>query len=194
MDDTHKITELLKAWSRGDLRAFDELLELVDHELRRIAHSYMLRERADHTLQTTALIHEALIRLMEGEKISWQSRKQFYALVARRMRQVLIEHARAQLAEKRGARVEHFEIDEVIYLSKEESQDLILLDEALTKLGEIDERKAKVVEYRYFAGFTIDETAKMLEISTATVERECSLARSWLKRELTGSSTAIFKE
>src|SRR5689334_10264746 len=141
MSRTHEITELLQLWSHGDLHAFEKLIDLVDHELRKIAHSYMVNERASHTLQTTALINEALIRLMEGGRINWQSRKQFYALAARRMRQILIEHARAQLAAKRGARAEHVEVDEAISLPKETSEELIMLDEALTKLAKIDERK-----------------------------------------------------
>src|SRR6476620_2373341 len=122
MSRTHEITELLQAWSHGDSHAFEKLIVLVDHELRKIAHSYMVNERASHTLQTTALINEALIRLMEGGRINWHSRKQFYALAARRMRQILIEQARSQLAAKRGARAEHVEVNEAISLPKETSE------------------------------------------------------------------------
>ena len=185
MSRTHEITELLQAWSSGDSHAFEKLIVLVDHELRKIAHSYMVNERASHTLQTTALINEALIRLMEGGRINWHSRKQFYALAARRMRQILIEHARAQLAAKRGARAEHVEVDEAISLPKETSEELIMLDEALTKLAKIDERKAMIVEYRYFAGFTIEDLADIFNVGRSTIEREWRLARSWLKREMT---------
>lgn len=185
MARTHEITELLQAWSEGDSQALARLIPLVDHELRKIAHAYMSKERAGHTLQTTALVAEALIRLMAAEKINWQSRTHFYSLVARRMRQILIEHAREQLTAKRGNRAEHVDVDEVLYLSVEASQELIMLDEALMKLAKIDERKARLVEYRYFGGFTLEEVAKLLGISQSTVEREWRLARAWLKRELT---------
>jgi RNA polymerase sigma-70 factor (ECF subfamily) len=182
---THEITELLQAWSRGDSQALARLIPLVDHELRNIAHAYMGRERAGHTLQTTALVAEALIRLMEAEKISWQSRTHFYSLVARRMRHILIEHARQQLTAKRGNRAEHIDVTEAVWLSREASQELLLLDEALMQLATIDERKAKIVEYRYFGGFTLEEVAELLSVSPSTIEREWRLARAWLKREMT---------
>ncbi len=185
MSDPHEITDLLQAWNKGDPSALEKLLPLVDHELRRIAHSYMIRERGGHTLQTTALIHEALIRFIQVDTPNWQSRLHFYSLVARRMRQVLVEHAREQLALKRGRRAEHVDISAAGYLSTERSQELLVLDAALTKLAHIDERKSKIVEYRYFGGFTFPEVAKMLEVSTATIEREWRLARSWLHREIT---------
>lgn len=183
-----QITELLQAWSRGDSQALAKLVPLVDRELRNIAHAYMSRERAGHTLQTTALVNEALIRFITAEKISWQSRTHFYSLVARRMRQILIEHARQQLTEKRGNRAEHIDVADAVLLSSETSQELVILDEALTKLGNIDERKAKIVEYRYFGGFKLEEVAELLGVSRSTVEREWRLARSWLKRELTRSA------
>jgi len=182
---THEITELLQAWSKGDSQALAKLIPLVDHELRNIAHAYMRRERAEHTLQTTALVAEALIRLMEAEKIDWQSRTHFYALVARRMRQILIEHARQQLTAKRGNRAEHIDVAAAVLLSSEASEELIMLDEALMKLAKIDERKAKIVEYRYFGGFTLEEVAELVGVSQSTVEREWRLARAWLKREMT---------
>lgn len=187
MPRTHEITELLQAWSNGDSQALGKLIPLVDHELRKIAHAYMNRERAGHTLQTTALVDEAIIRLMEGEKISWQSRTHFYSLVARRMRQILIEHARQQLTAKRGNRPEHVDVAEAVFLSSEASQEMIILDEVLMKLEKLDERKAKIVEYRYFGGFTLEEIANVLEVSPSTVEREWRVARSWLKREMTTS-------
>jgi len=185
MPRTHEITELLQAWSRGDSQALSKLIPLVDRELRKIAHAYMSKERPGHTLQTTALVAEALIRLMEAEKISWHSRTHFYSLVARRMRQILIEHAREQLTAKRGNRAEHIDIAEAIFLSSEAAQELIMLDEALMKLAKIDERKAMIVEYRYFGGFTLEEVAELLGVSQSTVEREWRLARAWLKREMT---------
>ena len=185
MFPTHDITDLLQAWSKGDSQALAKLIPLVDRELRNIAHAYMRGERAEHILQTTALVAEALIRLMEGEKVDWQSRTHFYALVARRMRQVLIEHARQQLTAKRGNRADHIDINDALFLSSEASQELLLLDEALTKLAKIDERKAKIVEYRYFGGFTLEEVAELSGVSPSTVEREWRLARAWLKREIT---------
>jgi len=185
MPQTHEITELLQAWSKGDSQALEKLIRLVDRELRKIAHAYMIKERPDHTLQTTALVNEALMSLIAGEKIDWHSRKHFYSLVALRMRRILIEHARQQLAEKRGKRAEHIDVEEAIVLSDEMSEELLMLDEALTKLNRVDERKARIVDYRYFGGFTLEEIAKILEISPTTVEREWKFARSWLRREMT---------
>lgn len=185
MSRTHEITELLQAWSNGDSQALAKLIPLVDHELKRIAHAYMVEERPGHTLQTTALVNEALIRLIQGENISWENRRHFYALVAKRMRQVLIEHARAQLAAKRGGRAKHVPIEDAFSLSVELSEELIMLDEALIKLAKIDERKEEVVELRYFGGFTTQEVADLLGVAPSTVEREWRLARSWLKRETT---------
>ena len=187
MSQTHKITELLKAWNAGDSQALDELIPLVDRELRRVAHAYMLNEKTGHTMQTSDLVNEAITRLLEGkgENISWESRRHFYALVARRMRQILIEHARAQLAIKRGHRPEQIDLDETIILTTEMSKELVMLDAALEKLAKTDERKSKVIEYRYFGGFTIEEVADLLGIAPSTVEREWRLARSWLRREMT---------
>ncbi len=184
MPQTHQITDLLRAWSNGDSEALEKAIPLVDHELKKIAHIYLGNEKPGHTLQTTALVNEAVMRLL-GKEINWTSRRQFYALVARRMRQVLVDYARAQCAARRGAGVEHVNVDDVVGLSTEVSRDLIMLDEALTRLGHLDERKAKVVEYRYFGGFTLEEVAEMLGIAPATVDREWRLARSWLKAQLT---------
>lgn len=184
MSDTHRITELLRAWSAGDPKALDELIPLVDRELKQIAHAYMRNEKQGHLLQTTALVAEAFMRLLQGETIDWQNRHQFYAIVAKRMRQVLVDYARRKSASKRGQGAEHIDIDEV-RLTSEQSEELILLHEALEKLDKMDERKAKVVEYRYFGGFGLDEIADMLGVSTSTVEREWGLARVWLRREIT---------
>ena len=191
MGNRHEITELLQAWSKGDAEALEKLLPLVDHELRRLAHSYMSKDRAGHTLQTTALINEALIRFIKADKINWQSRVHFYSIVARRMHQILVEHARGQLTSKRGRRAEHVNISAAGQLSTEKSEELIVLDAAVTKLAEIDERKSKIVEYRYFGGFTLAEVADILNVSPATVEREWRLARSWLRREITGDAGEI---
>lgn len=190
MTGTHEITELLLAWSKGDSEALEKLVPLVDRELRRLAHSYMSKERSGHTLQTTALINEALMRLIEADKMNWQGRVHFYSIVARRMRQILIEHAREQLTLKRGERAEHVSLSAAGAISTEKSEELLILDAALTKLAEFDERKAKVVEYRYFGGFTIEEVAGMLDVSPTTVQSEWRLARSWLRREMIGNTTS----
>jgi RNA polymerase sigma factor (TIGR02999 family) len=185
MMPTHKITELLQAWNKGDSEALEELLPLVDNELKKIAHAYMRNEETRHLLQTTALLNEAMMRLL-GQKIAWTSRRQFYALVARRMRQVLIDYARSRLASRRGHGTEHVDLSDAVTPLFEMSKELLQLDEALTRLAEIDERKAKIVEYRYFVGLTFDEVAQVLEISRSTVDREWRFARSWLKDEMTG--------
>lgn len=190
MADAHEITNLLRAWSNGDAGALEKLIPLVDRELRRLAHAYMSRERAGHTLQTTALVNEALMRLLDSEQIGWQSKVHFYSIVARRMRQVLIEHARSQLALKRGRRADHVPISAAGLLSAEQSQELVLLDAALNKLANLDERKSQVIEYRYFGGFTIDEVADMLQISPSTVQNEWRLARSWLRREILSETSS----
>ena len=190
MTGTHEITELLLAWSQGDSEALEKLVPLVDRELRRLAHSYMNKERAGHTLQTTALINEALMRLIEADKMNWQGRVHFYSIVAKRMRQILIEHAREQLTLKRGQRAEHVNLSAAGPISTEKSEELLILDAALTKLAEFDERKSKIVEYRYFGGFTIEEVARMLEVSPTTVQSEWRLARSWLRREMIGNTTS----
>ena len=173
----HEITELLKAWSSGDTQALEKLVPLVDDELRKIAHNYMRNERSGHILQTTALVNEALIKLIR-ENISWENRKQFYALVAKRMRQVLVDYAR------RTQRADFVDVDEAV-IPDETPKEVLLLDEALTKLAGIDERKETIVECRYFIGLKLEEIAELLGIGLSTVEREWRFARSWLKREMT---------
>jgi RNA polymerase sigma factor (TIGR02999 family) len=188
MTRDHKITELLQAWGSGDSQALEKLIPLVDDQLRRIAHAYMQRERSGHTLQTTALVNEALIRLIGGERIDWHSRKHFYALVARRMRQVLIDYANKRLAAKGPGGHEHVDLDNAV-ISPEMSEELSLLDAALKKLAEFDELKSAIVEYRYFGGYTLKEVAELLDISEAKVEREWRFTRSWLKKEITNTSS-----
>jgi RNA polymerase sigma factor (TIGR02999 family) len=186
MTRTHEITDLLKAWSQGDPEALEKLLPLVDRELERIAHAFMKKERSGRSLHTSALVQEALASLILDEPIAWQSRKHFYAIVAWRMRHKLVEHARRRLAKKRGEGAEHINVDDVMHLSKEESKELDMLDKALKKLARIDERKAKIVELRYFGGFTLEEVASIMELSQTKVEREWRFTRSWLQREITG--------
>jgi RNA polymerase sigma-70 factor (ECF subfamily) len=186
MPQTHEITELLQAWSKGDSEALSKLVPLVDHELKKVAHAYLRQERPGHILQTTALMDEALIRLMETGQISWRHRKQFYSLVALRMHHVLVEYARRQLAAKRGNRPDQVDLDEAIGLPQEASEELLMLHEALAKLASFDPRKAGIVEQRYFGGLTLGEIAEYFDISKSTVEREWDLARAWLKNEIYG--------
>jgi RNA polymerase sigma factor (TIGR02999 family) len=186
MTRTHEITDLLQAWSRGDSEALAKLLPLVDHELERIAHAFIKKERPGHSLHTSALVQEALASLILDEPIDWQSRKHFYAIVAWRMRNILVEHARKRLAAKRGKGAEHLTLDDAILMSDELSEELDMLDKALKKLAKIDERKVQIVQLRYFGGFTLEEIAALLGISQKTVERDWTFARSWLKREITG--------
>jgi RNA polymerase sigma-70 factor, ECF subfamily len=189
MTREHEITELLQAWSKGDAQALEKLVPLVDYELKKIAHAYMARERPGHTLQTTALVNEALIRLIGRTRINWHSRKHFYALVARRMRQVLIEYGRKRLADKGPGDNLHIDLDTTI-ISPEMSEELRLLDQALTKLAEFDQLKSAIVEYRYFGGYTLKEVAELLDITETKVEREWRFTRSWLRRQITNSSSS----
>jgi RNA polymerase sigma factor (TIGR02999 family) len=175
----HEITELLQAWRDGDKQALDNLIPLVDRELKKFARNYMRHERAGHILQTTALVNEALIRLIR-EKISFDDRKHFYGLVRKRMRQVLAEYGRKR------PKAEHINVDDMDIPDKEKAHEIRMLEKALTKLGEIDERKLEVVECRFFMGLPYDEIAKLMGISPTTVQREWRFAKSWLKTEMTG--------
>jgi RNA polymerase sigma-70 factor (ECF subfamily) len=186
MTRTHEITDLLQAWSRGDSEALAKLIPLVDRELKLIAHAFMIRERAGHTLQTSALVNEALLSLMADKPIDWKSRKHFYAIVTWRMRNILIEYARGRLTVKRGGGAERVDLDEAAFMSREKSRQMVLLDEALKQLAEFDERKALIVGHRYFGGFTTEEIADLLGVSTSTVDREWRITRAWLYREITG--------
>lgn len=188
MDLDHKVTDLLKAWSEGDSEALEELIPLVDHELKKIAHAYMLRERPGHTLQTTALVNEALIRLLGGKRVDWHSRKHFFALVARRMRQTLIDYARQRSASKRPKFAEQIDFDNVI-IPTEMSEELLALEVALTKLAEVDQLKVEIFECRYYGGYTFKEVAELLDLSESKVEREWKFIRSWLKKELMNISS-----
>jgi RNA polymerase sigma-70 factor (ECF subfamily) len=185
----NEITELLKAWKSGDEQALDRLMPLVVQELKKIAHKYMGAERPGNILQTTALVNEALIKLIP-EKIAFEDRKQFYGLVAKRMRQVLIDDAKKQSAAKRGNRaVEQLDDCKAKDLSSERSQELLMLDAALTKLAQTDKLKATIVECHFFIGLTIAEVAELLGMSKTTVERDWNFTRAWLKREMTGESS-----
>lgn len=181
----HEVTRILREWSGGDREAAARLLPLVYDELRRQARSYLAGERAAHTLQPTALVHEAYLRLADQRHVEWQNRSHFYGIAARMMRRVLIDHARAHAAGKRGGAAVHLSLDDVQVPAAERAASLVALDEALDKLAEMDERKARVVEMRFFGGMSDEEIAKALNISTRTVERDWDIARRVLYRELT---------
>ena len=179
------ITRLLVQWGRGEAECLGHLMPLVQSELRRIAKRYMRMESPGHTLQTTALINEAYLKLVDQDRVNWQNRAQFFGLSARIMRHILVDHARASRRGKRGGGMQHLPLNEGLVFSPAKSAILIALDEALSRLESFDPRKAQVVELRYFSGMSVAETAEVLHISENTVIRDWRLARVWLKRELT---------
>lgn len=180
-----EITQLLSEWSSGNRAALDEIMPLVYDELRRIAKNYLRRENVGHTLQTTALVHEAFIRLTAQQEVSWQNRAHFFAIAAKMMRRILVNHAETKHAEKRGgAHAQKIELDEALAFCNESNLDLLALDEALKKLSKFDEQLCQIVELKFFGGLTNQEVAEVLPISLATVKREWSTAKTWLLREL----------
>jgi RNA polymerase sigma factor (TIGR02999 family) len=183
--DLHKITRLLHNWSGGDEQALDELFPLVYDELHRQAGKYLRREQPGHTLQTTALLHEAYIRLAGSGDGNWENRFQFFAFSAKIMRNILVDHARAKKGEKRGAGALRISLADINLHTPQPDLDLLALDEALERLGKIDEQQVRIVELRYFGGLSLEETADALQISRATVARDWNVARAWLHRELT---------
>jgi len=178
------VTRLLKAWKAGDEEALAQLTPLVYGELHRAARRYMARERAGHLLQATALVNEVYVRLVDCAQIDWQDRAHFFAVSAQLMRRILVDFAREREVRKRGGGVRHISLDEAPTLCKESDPDLVALDDALTALAVIDERKSKTVELRFFGGLDIDETAAVLKVSAKTVTRDWTLAKAWLLREL----------
>jgi RNA polymerase sigma-70 factor (ECF subfamily) len=181
-EHSQHLTQLLAAWSDGDQSALDSLLPLVEAELHRLAHHYMSRERQDHTLQTTALVNEAYLKLID-QRVEWQNRAHFFGIAAQIMRRILIDHARRRLGPRHGGG-NTISLDEAAVISDERASELVALDEALTKLAKVDERKSKVVELRYFGGLSVEETATVLGLSTETIRREWLRARAFLHREL----------
>ena len=179
-----EVTELLVKWSEGDADALDQLLPIVYAELRRIADAYLRRERSGHTLQATALVHEAYLKLVKAQGLDWQNREQFFGISAHLMRQILVDHARKSTANKRGGNISDLPLDEALTISDGTDANLLLLDAALNKLALIDAQAARIVELRYFAGLTIEETAEVLKTSPMTVKREWATARAWLHREI----------
>jgi len=182
------VTELLLRWKAGDRQGLDQAVPLVDHELRRIAHRAMRSERPGHTLQTTALVNEAYLRLVDQSRVNWQNRAHFLGVAAGLMRQILVDHARRVCRAKRGGGVQHLPLDEGLVYSPAMSESLLVVDEALSRLAEFDARKARVVELRYFAGMTVEEAAEALGVHPNTVIHDWSLAKAWLKRELERSA------
>ena len=178
------VTRLLRAWSSGDADALNALTPLVYEELHRRAHWYMRREHAEHTLQTTALVNEAYLRLVDLRQVSWRDRAHFFALASRVIRHVLVDAARSRRSLKRGADASPETIDENLLVSMTPPADIIALDDALQALAAIDDRKNQVVELRFFGGLTVEETAEVLAVSPETVKRDWKLARAWLRREL----------
>jgi RNA polymerase sigma-70 factor (ECF subfamily) len=178
------VTALLVAWGQGDDRAFEQLVPLVHGELRRLAHRQMSGERPDHTLQTTALVNEAYLRLVDITRVQWQDRTHFLSMSARLMRRILVDHARSRQFLKRGGGAQKVELDEAAMANLQPGCDFVALDDALRALAAIDERKSKVVEMRFFGGLSVDETAAVLEVSPETVMRDWRLAKAWLLREL----------
>ena len=181
-----EITDLLDQMSGDDPRATSELMERVYAELHRLAAGYMRRERGDHTLQTTALVHEAYLRLIGQRDIAWQNRSHFLGIAAQMMRRVLVDHARAHLCRRRGGLQKKVSLDDVCISPRMHSADLVALDEALTRLAQTDARQAEIVELRFFGGLTTEETARTLGVSTKTVNRDWLVARAWLRGEIAG--------
>lgn len=188
MQTSHDVTQLLLKWSSGNKDAFGELLPLVYRELQKIAHRYLIRERNSNTLQTTALVHEAYIKLIDQNRVQWQNRAHFFGIAAQAMRRILVDNARQRLADKRGKGAEKVSIDEgMIDISDERAGNLVDLDEALKKLAEIDPQKSQLVELRYFGGLSIEETAEVLGVSVATINRQWRTAKAWLYNEVKSS-------
>ncbi|HEY6120527.1 MAG TPA: sigma-70 family RNA polymerase sigma factor [Pyrinomonadaceae bacterium] len=184
MPSQHQITELLRCWRRGDKEALNKLTPLVYAELHRLAHQYISRERTGHTLQTTALVHEAYLRLVDQKNVDWESRSHFFAVSAQVMRHILVDYARQHAAVKRGGQVQKVELEGTATISRERAGELVALDEAMQALNEIHPRRSKVVELRYFAGLNNKEASEVLNVSQATIERDWRFAKAWLYRQM----------
>lgn len=181
---SHEVTQLLADWSNGDQLALDQLMRLVEGELRQMAHRYMARQNPGHTLQTTALINEAFIKMVGQPDKHFQNRSHFFGVAAQAMRSILVDYARSKQYDKRGGGAAKVSLDEALAVSEERAAELVALDDALKELAKVDERKCRVVELRYFGGLSVEETAEVLKVSAITVMRDWSLAKSWLHREL----------
>jgi RNA polymerase sigma-70 factor, ECF subfamily len=181
-----EVTQLLKAWGQGDEGALDRLIPLVQQELHRLAHHYMSREKIDHTLQTTALVNEVYLRIVDIAQVSWQDRAHFFAISARMMRRILTDFARARNYQKRGGAAVHVSFDEALAVSQGQDAEIVAVDEALVALATVDARKSQVVELRFFGGLSVEETAEVLKVSPETVKRDWRFAKAWLHRVLSG--------
>ena len=186
--EPQRLTQLLVAWSDGDQKALDELFPLVYDELRQMARRQMRRERPGHTLRTTALVNDAYLRLVDQRQVRWQNRAHFFAIAAQMMRRILVDHARAKRYEKRGGGAVHVPIEEAAVLAHGKEAEVIALDEALQALAEVDPRRSRVVELRYFGGLSNEEIAEVLKVSPNTVTRDWNMARAWLYQELSGAA------
>jgi RNA polymerase sigma-70 factor (ECF subfamily) len=184
MPATQNVTGMLRDWTNGDQEALDKLIPVVYDELRRQAARYLRGERPGHTLQTTALIHEAYLRLIKQHNVEWKDRAHFYAIAARLMRQILVDHARKRQAAKRGGSDIKVPLEEEMAISPERSVDLVALDEALTRLAGIDPQQSRIVEMRYFSGLSTEETAEVMGVSSRTVKRDWNVAKAWLRQEI----------
>ncbi|PYS59722.1 MAG: RNA polymerase subunit sigma-70 [Acidobacteria bacterium] len=185
--DSDNVTRLLLEWGDGNQQALEALVPLIYKELRNLAHNFLYRERPGHTLQTTALVHEAYLKLIDQNDARWQNRAHFFAIAAQAMRRILIDSARKHAAVKRGGPQEELSLDEVADIALEPDSNLLKLDEALNELAKIDPRQSRIVELRYFGGLTIEETAEVISVSPATVKREWMMARAWLHQEISES-------
>ena len=179
------MTRLLVAWGEGDTEALHMLLPLVHKELHRLAHRYMSRESAGHTLETSALVNEAYLRLVDQKQVRWQNRAHFFGIAAHIMRRILVDHARNRNYQKRGGSARRVAIDETMVVSAERAAEVIALDEALVRLAKVDPRKSQLVELRFFGGLSIEEAAEVLKVSPGTIMRDWALAKAWLRREIT---------
>lgn len=190
LEFSKQVSELLANWNKGDPEAREALMPLVYDELRKLAASQLRRERNDHTLQPTALVHEVYLRLAEQKNVHWQDKSHFFGVTAQLMRRILVDHARGHLADKRGSGLPKVALNEAIAMSREQPAELLALDESLTRLADTDPQQSKIVELRIFAGLTIEQTAEVLRISPATVKRDWNLAKAWLMREISRAASS----
>ena len=188
--NTEGLTQLLIEWRNGDKAALDQLMPLVHEELRRLARHYMGRERRDHTLQTSALINEAYLRLVDQRDTPWQNRAHFFAVAAQVMRHILIDHARSHQYEKRGGGAQRVSFDEGVAFTDQRASEIVALDDALTSLATVDPRKSRIVELRFFGGLNIEETSEVMNLSPTTIQREWRAAKAWLRRFIEGQNPA----
>jgi RNA polymerase sigma factor (TIGR02999 family) len=188
---SNEITRLLVAWGDGDDAALEKLTPLVYQQLHRLAHHYLSHEQPGHTLQTSALVNEAYLQLIDWKNVPWQNRSHFFGVSAHLMRRILVDFARSRRYQKRGAGTPALPLDEAVLIAREKSADLVALDEALSSLAKLDARQSRVVELRFFGGLTVEETADVLKVSEGTVRRDWSLARAWLRREMLQSTNGV---